>query len=270
MTLLPTGSVFTKQPSEYRQPLPGETTNPMNERPTVIAIVTARGGSKRLPRKNLRAIGGKSLLSWTIEAAQSARRVSRTIVSSEDGEIIAAALAAGAEVPFIRPHRLATDGAASLDVVGHALDAVGEHYDMFVLLQPTSPLRDASDIDQAIQLCIEQRAPTCVSVSPIAKPFRWFYQLSPNSYLRSLVAHENNLPTMDQEDVILNGAIYVAQTDWFRRNQAFISPETVGYLMPRERSVDIDDELDLLLAEELLARRDAQSYAELTPKASVA
>ncbi len=220
--------------------------------PAILAIVTARGGSKRLPGKNLRRLGGKPLISWTIEAAQSARSVSRTIVSSEDPEIIAAALATGAEVPFIRPQQLSTDSACSIDVVRHALDAVGEHYDMFVLLQPTSPLRTGEDIDQAIRLCRDRRAPTCVSVSPFQKPASWLYDAGPDDIIRPAL-DAKSAAGEDNRTVIPNGAIYVAQTDWFRRNRALISPKTVGYVMPRERSVDIDDELDFILAETLLA-----------------
>ena len=108
-------------------------------------------------------------------------------------------------------------------------------------------------------------------MSPTAKPADWIYRTSPNGLLSPLLANKNgSAPTPDDESVIPNGAIYVAQTDWFRRNQAFISPETVGYLMPRERSVDIDDELDLLITEELLSRRDAQSDEEIEPRAAVA
>lgn len=223
----------------------------MTKRPSILAIVTARSGSKRLPGKNLKTLGGKSLLAWTIEAARRAGTIDRTIVSSDDPEIIAAALACGAEVPFIRPRELATDTATSLDVVGHALDSIGEFFDMFVLLQPTSPLRQTNDIDEAVRFCLEKGAPACVSVTPTAKPPQWIYRASADARIVPLTTQDSE--TAESETVMLNGAIYVAQTDWFRLNQAFISPETVGYLMPRERSVDIDDELDLILAEALLA-----------------
>ncbi len=223
----------------------------MTKRPSILAIVTARGGSKRLPGKNLKALGGKSLLAWTIEAAQRAETIDRTIVSSEDPDIIAAALACGADVPFIRPQELATDTATSVDVVGHALDSVGEFFDILVLLQPTSPLRQSKDIDEAVRLCLDKGASTCVSVTPTAKPLHWIYRTSADARVMPVVAQENN--SAEGEAVMLNGAIYVAQTDWFRLHQAFVSPETIGYLMPRDRSVDIDDKLDLILAEALLA-----------------
>ena len=141
---------------------------------------------------------------------------------------------------------------------------------MFVLLQPTSPLRTASDIDGAVSLCRRRRAPSCVSASPVTKPSSWIYRAGPTDLICQSGVPEGGTSAATRM-VLLNGAIYVAQTDWFRRNQAFISPETVGYVMPRERSVDIDDELDFILAESLLERSNPEPYIEtIIPRVSVA
>src|SRR5262249_46947636 len=119
----------------------------------VLAIITARGGSKGLPGKNIIDLGGKPLLAWSIEAAHRARHVDRLILSSEDDDIIAVAKKFGCEVPFRRPREFATDAAMIDPVLTHALDHLDEAFDYLVLLQPTSPLRTAADIDGPIKLC---------------------------------------------------------------------------------------------------------------------
>ena len=123
----------------------------MNTNQNVLAIIVARGGSKGLPRKNVLSLGGSPLITWTINAALNANCISRVMVSTDDKEIADAAISAGAEVPFIRPVRLASDTATSVEVVNHALDNV-TGYDNAVLLQPTSPFRTASDIDAGYSL----------------------------------------------------------------------------------------------------------------------
>src|SRR5262245_25182815 len=119
----------------------------------VLGLITARGGSKGVPRKNVRPLGGKPLLAWTIEAARNAPVIDRLILSSDDAEIIEVARAWGCEVPFVRPPELATDTADSVEVVRHALSTLGEDYDYVVLLQPTSPLRTGEDIENCVRLC---------------------------------------------------------------------------------------------------------------------
>ena len=137
---------------------------------SVLALITARGGSKRLARKNLRAVAGRSLLARAIAAERAAATVDRVILSSDDAEIIAAALAAGCEVPCVRPPDLAADATDSMAVVHHALAALAERYDLIVLLQPTSPLRTAADIDGAVGHCVTLAAPACVAVTACANP----------------------------------------------------------------------------------------------------
>lgn len=207
----------------------------------VLAIITARGGSKGLPRKNILPAGGRPLIAWTIDAALRAKCVSRVILSSDDEEIIATALRYGCEVPFRRPAALASDTASSMDVILHALDQV-PGYDYALLLQPTSPLRTAADIDTAFALLRDLKAPACVSVCPVGESPYWMYRLERQSRLHSIldlpqeVMRRQDLPSVYS----LNGAIYIAGTEWLRTNKAFVTDETVGYIMPRERSIDID------------------------------
>lgn len=218
---------------------------------SVLALVTARGGSVGLPGKNLLQVGGRSLVARAIAAGQGAASVDRVVLSSDDPEIIQAALMAGCEVPFVRPAELATGAARSIDVVRHALEVLPETYDLLVLLQPTSPLRLAEDIDAAVRLCVESGAPACVSLTPADKPPQWMHALSARQTLRPIlpeygqVSRRQDLPPA----YAVNGAVYVARTDWIREQESFVTPETVGYVMPRERSIDIDEELDLMLAE---------------------
>ena len=152
----------------------------------VLALIPARRGSKGLPGKNILAVNGRPLLTWSIEAARGARYVDRVVLSSEDDAIIALARARGCEVPFRRPEALATDTAAMIDVVLHALDVLPEH-DVVVLLQPTSPLRNASDIDAACERFASSGAPSCVSVCPAAQSPYWMFRLGTNDTLSPII-----------------------------------------------------------------------------------
>ena len=202
-----------------------------------LAIITARGGSKGLPRKNV--------LAWTVEAAISAECVSRVVLSSDDEEIMAAAMAAGCDVPFSRPSDLATDTASSIDVLLHALDQL-PGFEHVVLLQPTSPLRTAEDIDAAFELMLESGAPSCVSVCEADQSPYWMYKVAADNKLHRLISEvdgakrRQDLPSI----YVLNGAIYIAQIDWLRANKSFVGGQTVAYLMPKERSLDIDTAQD--------------------------
>jgi N-acylneuraminate cytidylyltransferase len=217
----------------------------------VLALVPARGGSKGLSRKNLRRVGGRSLIERAIDCGHAAKCVDRVVVSSDDAEIVQAALLAGGEVPFVRPARLADDATRSIDVIRHALATLPERYDFVVLLQPTSPLRSAADVDAAVALCLERGAPACVSVVPAAKPPAWMYELGTGETLHPVLPDMAVAPRRQDLPVsyAVNGAVYVARCDWIRSHESFIGPETVAYIMPPERSIDIDTELDLVVAE---------------------
>ena len=181
----------------------------------VLAIITARGGSKRLPGKNIRMLHGKPLIAWTIEAARNCSRVVVTTDSEEIGDI---SLKLGAEVVW-RPDRLATDDSKSMDVVLHAIDVI-EWEGRTMLLQPTSPLRTSEDIENAM-LMMDR-------------------------------AYEDNLVSVN-EALETNGAIYLSRNFYWQKHQSFIGPNTLRYIMPNERSVDIDTLEDFELAEKIMA-----------------
>jgi N-acylneuraminate cytidylyltransferase len=208
----------------------------------VLALITARGGSKGLPRKNVLLAGGKPLIAWTVKAALESQFVDRVVLSSDDDEIMVAAEAAGCEVPFRRPTHLATDKASSMDVVKHALQELPD-YDYIVLLQPTSPLRTNDDIDAAFQLMLTRNAPACVSVSEVDQSPYWMYRLTDDNKLVNIMEPLGNLSRRQDLPTIyaLNGAIYIAKVDWLIKTEKFVDTETIAYQMPKERSLDIDD-----------------------------
>jgi CMP-N,N'-diacetyllegionaminic acid synthase len=217
---------------------------------SVLALIPARGGSKGLPGKNIRPLKGRPLIGWSIEAALASRYVSRVVVSSDDEEILAVARDQGAETPFRRPASLAGDDTPSMDVVLHALDQLGG-FEWIVLLQPTSPLRQAVDIDAAIEQCLNTAAPACVSVCDAPASPWWMFQIGDRGGMRSfLPAEQRPVRRQDLPDLYaLNGAVYVAKTEWLRQSLSFLTEETVAHVMPRERSVDIDTLFDFRLAE---------------------
>ena len=220
----------------------------------VLAVIIARGGSKGLPGKNLLPLAGKPLLAWTIEAAHGAALVDRTILSSDDKEIVEEARRRNADVPFVRPRHLATDDATAEDVLIHAIVTVGGCYDYAVLLQATSPLRRSEDIDGAIRHCHEAGATACVAVTPVAKPPQWMVHLDAQGRTHTIL-DDDRLVTRRQEApqaFVFNGAVYVVQTAPFLRSRTIHGEDTVAYVMPPERSVDVDNQFDLWLAETCL------------------
>lgn len=212
---------------------------------TLLAIIPSRGGSKGVPRKNIKPLAGRPLIGWSIDAANQALCIDRTIVSTEDEEIASVARELGADVPFMRPAKLADDEAPGIAPVLHAIEQLPK-FDWVLLMQPTSPLRSAEDIDGIWQFCQELGAPSAVSVCEVGKHPYWIYQrnaaqrLEPFIKGRPDVTRRQDLPLAYE----LNGALYLAKTDWLLERQDFIGPETLGYIMPPERSVDLDTQQD--------------------------
>jgi CMP-N-acetylneuraminic acid synthetase len=219
----------------------------------VLAIITARGGSKGLPRKNVLPLAGKPLIGWSIAGALASDAVGRVVVSTDDPEIAEVARAEGAEVPFLRPAELATDTASSLDVLRHALTEC-PGLDHFVLLQPTSPLRQAKDIDAVWQKLQATGAASCVSVCETSEsPWLMYLQAEDGRLSRLLPEPAKGLRRQDLPATYrLNGAIYLARREWFLAHGRLIDAGTVAYVMPPERSIDIDTRADFDAAEGLL------------------
>lgn len=212
---------------------------------STLALIPARAGSRGLPGKNLRDLGGKPLIAWTIEAALRAGVADRVVVSTDGEKIAQIAREFGADVPWLRPAHLATDEATTLDVVLHALADLGE-YDWLLLLQPTSPLRTSGDIQAAGEK--REGADAVVSVCP-GKALPLLRYENQDGFLTPLTDMEatrrQDMPT----PWLLNGAIYWVQTEALRRERSFLPARTRPYVMPISRSVDIDDEDDWTVAE---------------------
>lgn len=222
---------------------------------TTVAIIPARAGSKGIPGKNKQMLCGKPLISWTIAAAQAAHSLDHIMVSTDDEEIADIALALGVNVPFLRPPELAQDNTSSIEPVLHALSIV-DSFDSAVLLQPTSPLRTATDIDAIIDLAIAKAAKSAVSVCESREPIQWNFTIQLGGSLKPLLAGE--MINRRQEagvTYVLNGALYYFDVRWFLTTKKFIDIETLPYIMPQERSIDIDSDFDWMMAEFLLDRR---------------
>lgn len=222
----------------------------------VLAIIPARGGSKGILKKNIRNFAGKPLIAWTILEANCSKYIDRCIVSTDDEDICKVAKSYGGYVPFLRPAELAEDDTASIDVVLHVLEKLPK-YDYAVLLQPTSPLRTADDIDGAIACCIDNYSESCVSVMETEHSPYWMYTLSVDNKLEPIMEHieagyqRQKLPQIFR----LNGAVYVNSCLALKREQRFVWEKTIAYVMPRERSIDIDALIDFELAELLIMKR---------------
>jgi CMP-N-acetylneuraminic acid synthetase len=224
-----------------------------------LGVIPARGGSKSVPRKNIVLVHGKPLIAYTIEAAQRSRLLTHFLVSSDDPEIIAVARQYGAPAPFVRPAELATDTAPSLPVVQHAVGEMerlhGITYDYVVLLQPTTPLRLAEDIDAALEKLVATGADSVISVCDVGAYHPARMRQIVNDRLVELpvrepkeMARRQDLPPV----YIRNGAIYAVKRDVVMLQNTMSGGDCRPYIMPEDRSVNVDSKLDLLLAEILL------------------
>ena len=210
----------------------------------MLAVIPARGGSKGVPGKNIREVCGKPLIAWSIEAAKGSQLVDRVIVSTDAADITQVALAWGCEVPFVRETSLAQDETPTIEVVLDAIDRC-PGFDWVLLLQPTSPLRTAGDIDNAIKRCNQLEASSCVSVCQATESPYWMFKLGTGDLLHPLMPDAQMSRRQDLPPIYtLNGAIYLARTEWLKQHRKFISQGTVAYEMSVERSIDLDTEAD--------------------------
>jgi len=231
---------------------------------SILGIITARGGSKRIPGKNIKAAVGKPLIAWSIAEALKSRYIDRLIVSTDSYEIKDTAMMWGAEVPFMRPAVLATDQTSSEEVVIHTLKWIKlyekREYDYFVLLQPTSPLRTEKHIDESIEKFLnDSNALSLVSVSEVDKsPYRMKI-INDEGYLEDFIGTGFSAERrLDRAKAYhLNGAIYMSSTELFLKEESFYGGKTSYYIMDSKCSVDIDTEVDFTLAEILLSKSNS-------------
>lgn len=231
----------------------------------VLAIIPARSGSKGLPGKNIRSLRGKPLLAWPVAAAQASRYVDRVIVSTDSPEFASIAAQYGAEVPFLRPAELAADASPSSAAVIHALDilaAQGDLYDYFVLLEPTSPLTEGSDVDAALETLVANRdhADAIVSVSELVSSHPAFaVRIGDDSLLFPYSAVDfTRLPRRQDIDPVyaLDGSLYVSAVPAYREHLSFCHNRTMSHIMPHHKSHEVDDLVDFVCIEAILGCYD--------------
>lgn len=227
--------------------------------PRILGVVPAKAASTRLSRKNLRVLGGKPLLGWAADAARATGRFDRLIVSTEDDEVAKAARRHGLEVPFMRPPELAADPVEADGVGLHALETLagrGERFDVLAILLPTCPFRTAQDIVDALDLFLARDEPNLMSLAPFDHtPFAavrverngTVAPFFPELFGRSAREHPSAYRP--------NGAIHVLDTVWFEESRSYLQDPMIGYVMPRDRSIDIDTEEDLRLATRMITER---------------
>ena len=242
----------------------------MLAQPRVLAVVPARGGSKGIPRKNLQLLGGRPLVAHAVAAGRQAALVSRVLCSTDDPDIAAAAREAGAEVPFLRPPELAQDTTEDWPVFVHALDWLEQHAswvpELIVNLRPTSPLRTARHVDDAIRLLLQTGADSVKAVCLARQHPHKMWLRRPDAQIEPFLetpfrlSRGPDVPRAELEDVYWqNGVVDVTRYKVVRGQRVMIGQRVAGLVTEPDESIDIDTPLDLALAELLLARRAARN-----------
>lgn len=226
----------------------------------ILAIIPARGGSKGLPRKNVKNLAGKPLIYYTIDEARKSKHLTRIVVSTEDGEIAAICRKSDVEV-IKRPFELATDDTPSQLVYRHAIKSLEKknfYADIVVVLQPTSPLRKVEDIDDAIRQFMNTRCHSVVSICETEHPPHWTYTLDNENRLVAVLKDGNKITRRQDapKTYRLNGAVFVTSKDVIIKENSIIGYNTIGYIMDNERSIDIDSELDFKIAQMILTGKN--------------
>jgi CMP-N,N'-diacetyllegionaminic acid synthase len=224
-----------------------------------LAVIPARSGSKGLPGKNIKLLGNKPLIGWTISEALQSKYIDRIIVSTDSENIVQVASQYGDFVPFLRPKSLALDSTSMFDTVNHVLSNVyDDEYKYVIILQPTSPLRTSDDIDQAVKMMLDAEAQGCISVTLTPKSPYWMYSIDEKNVLAPIINQDKAAECRQQlpKSYLLNGAIYIAETKQLLKTKNFLTEKTLAYIMPGSRSIDIDTLEDFQKAEVLLQNRE--------------
>ncbi|MBI2387687.1 MAG: acylneuraminate cytidylyltransferase family protein [Elusimicrobia bacterium] len=225
--------------------------------PNVLAVIHARGGSKRIPLKNIKPLNGRPLIAWMIKAVLASKKVTTCLVSTDHADIIRVSKEAGAYVPFVRPPDISEDVASEL-VTQHAVKWVEEHdkkrVDIVITMQPTTPFIRPSDVDACVQ-AVEDGATSCVSMYPVHERPEWMFSLDPEGLAKPFLGKEikgelgisQALPKM----YMPNGGIYATRRDVMMVEGSIYGSRMKAHVMPRDRSVDIDDPIDFEFADHL-------------------
>lgn len=238
--------------------------------PRVLGLIPARGGSKGVPRKNIRPLAGKPLLAYTVEAARAAHSLARIVLSTDDEEIAEVGRRLGCEVPFLRPAELAQDATPTLPVVRHAietLEAAGDRFDAVCILQPTTPLRRPEYIDGCIALLSDSRVDAVVTMLPVPPEHNphWVYFQDAAGAMRlstgepAPIPRRQDLPPAYRRE----GSVYVSRRDIVMNRGTLFGDRLVGYVLDPNACVDINTIDEWETAERMVRARDAEGV--LTP-----
>jgi len=228
--------------------------------PKILALIPARGGSKGIPKKNIKPLLGKPLIEWTIEEAKKSKYIDKILVSTDDEEIAHISRENGADVPFMRPKKFAMDTSKTADVIIHALDVLekqNEQYSLIVLLEPTSPLREAVDIDTCIKKLLDTPdAKAIVSVAKLESGHPEFNVITtPEGFIRKCdgSSNFNILRRQELKDVFFfDGSVYVSWVETFRERRSFYHELTLAYIIQKYKLLEIDDLSDFICVEALM------------------
>ena len=241
---------------------------PMYDGKSVLCVVPARAGSRQIPGKNMRLLGGRPLIQYAFDNAIACPEIDRTIVSTDSPEVAELARELGLDVPFVRPESLTGDRGGTIDVLLHAMDHIETHedrrYDVLVLLHATAPLCAVEDVSACVRLLVDSGAPSVFTVAPSSRnPYFNMVEEGSDGTVQLckpglFVTRQDAPPVYD-----LNSAAYAWPWETLREHRAVVLPGSRVVVMPKERSIDIDDETDLLLAEAIMARRDASLHREV-------
>ena len=234
----------------------------MIEQSKIIGIIPARGGSKGIPRKNIKPLAGKPLIAWSIEQAKKSKYLDQIVVSTDSPEIAEIARQYGAEAPFLRPAELAQDDSPTVDAIFHVLqffDTQGEHFDLVVLLEPTSPLRKEDDIDRAIELfeTHADRVDSLVSLGEVHMENPYIVKQVEGGYVKPLILADSPIHQRQQlpRTYFPYGVIYLSTVYALKKWKTFYQERTIPYFIERWQNYEIDDIWDFLCVEAVLQER---------------
>lgn len=224
----------------------------------ILGVITARGGSKGIPRKNIKELAGKPLIFYTIDAVQKSKYLTRTIVSTDDNEIAEISKSFDAEVPFLRPQEFSGDKSTSISAIQHAMhwlkENQNEEYDYVMILQPTSPFRVSEDIDACIEKIVDSNADSVMSMVELVDFSLKKIKRIENDLILSAIEDEGKQSAFrdsDEKFYKRNAAIYLTKSNFIKEGDLF-GKVSRPYIMPQERSLDINEPFDFSLAEYLL------------------
>ena len=229
----------------------------------MLVLIPARGGSKGIPGKNIKSLNGLPLISYTINEAKHTSLVTDIIVSTDNSEIAEISKQFGAKIPFMRPSELARDDSLAIDTYIYTIKRLNDEFNAaikdFIVLQPTSPLRTAEDIDNAIRLYQEKNADSVISFTEIPHPVFWSKRIGKNGEIMDVFSGSVNQNRQKFEQLYRpNGAIYIFNYQVLESTRNYYSESSYAYIMPEEKSVDIDNPFDFKIAEMIIKQRNGK------------